>query len=58
MALDTFVLLADQYDSEADAIADFDSVRKLYTDLGIIDTYDAAVVTHAPDGKVKIIKRV
>jgi uncharacterized membrane protein len=58
MALDTFVLIADQYDSETDALADFDAVRKLYTDLGIIDAYDAAVVTHAPDGKVKIIKRV
>jgi uncharacterized membrane protein len=58
MPLDTFVLVADQYDSEADALADYDAVRKLYTDLGIIDTYDAAVVTHAPDGKVKIIKRV
>lgn len=58
MALDTFVLVADQYDSEADAVADFEAVRKLYTDLGIIDTYDAAVLTHTPDGKVKIIKRV
>ncbi|EEF60798.1 hypothetical protein [Pedosphaera parvula] len=58
MALDTFVLLANQYDSEADALADFEAVRKLYTDLGIIDTYDAAVLCHSADGKVNIIKRV
>lgn len=58
MSLDTYVLLANQYDSEADAIADFDAVRKLYTGTGIIDTYDAAVITHAADGKVNIIKRV
>ena len=58
MSLDTFVVLANQYDRQSDAIADFDAVRKLYTDLGIADTYDAAVLTRAPDGKVQIVKRV
>lgn len=58
MALDTFVILANQYSNEADAIADYDAVRKLYTDLGIIDTYDAAVLTRRTDGKVVIVKRV
>jgi uncharacterized membrane protein len=58
MALDTFVVLANQYGAEADAIADFNAVRKLYTDLGVIDTYDAAVLTRKSDGKVKIVKRV
>ena len=58
MALDTFVILAEQYHSEADALADYDAVRKLYTDLGIIDTYDAAVLTRGADGKVTIVKRV
>jgi uncharacterized membrane protein len=58
MALDTFVVLANQYQVEADALADYDAVRKLYTDLGIIDTYDAAVLTRKADGKVKIVKRV
>jgi len=58
MALDTYVVLANQYDSEADALADYDAVRKLYTDLGIIDTYDAAVLTRKADGKVDIVKRV
>jgi uncharacterized membrane protein len=58
MALDTFVMLANQYDSEGEALADYDAVRKLYTELGIIDTYDAAVLTRKADGKVTIVKRV
>jgi uncharacterized membrane protein len=58
MALDTLIVLANQYSTEADALADYDAVRKLYTDLGLFDTYDAAVLTHQADGKVKIVKRV
>jgi uncharacterized membrane protein len=57
MALDTFVVLANQYSTESDALADYDAVGKLYNDLGIIDTYDAAVITRKPDGKVEIVKR-
>lgn len=56
--LDTFLVLANQYDTEADAIADYDAIRKVYTDLGVIDTYDAAVITRKENGKVKIVKRV
>jgi uncharacterized membrane protein len=58
MALDTFMVIANQYDSEADALADYEDVRKLYTEPGLIDTYDAAVLTRKPDGKVDIVKRV
>jgi uncharacterized membrane protein len=57
MALDTFILLACQYDNQEDALADYDAVKLAYTDLGIIDTYDAAVVSKGEDGKVKIVKR-
>jgi uncharacterized membrane protein len=57
MSLDTFVVLANQYNTQSDALADYDAVRKLYTDLGIIDTYDAAVLTREPNGKVEIVKR-
>jgi len=57
MSLDTFVVLANQYNNESDALADYEAVRKLYTDAGIIDTYDAAVITRKPDGKVEIAKR-
>ena len=58
MALDTFVLIASQYAMEEDALEDYDAVRAVYEDLGIIDTYDAAVVTKRSDGKVEIVKRV
>lgn len=58
MPLDTYVVLANQYETEQDALADYEAVRKLYTDLKIMGTYDAAVLTRKPDGKVEIVKRV
>lgn len=58
MAMDTFTLIASQYALEEDALADYDAVREVYVNLDIIDTYDAAVVTRDPDGKVRIVKRV
>ena len=57
MSLDTFVVLANQYNNESDALADYDAVHKLYTETGIIDTYDAAVLTRKPTGRVEIVKR-
>jgi hypothetical protein len=35
MSLDTFAVLANQYNKESDALADYEAVRELYTDLGI-----------------------
>jgi uncharacterized membrane protein len=58
MALATYRVLANEYDAEADAIADYEAVRKLYSDLGVIDSFDAAVLTRMPDGNVTIVKRV
>jgi uncharacterized membrane protein len=58
MTRDRFVVIANQYDSEADALADYDDVHKLYADLGILRTFDAAVLTRKADGKVDIAKRV
>src|SRR6266540_2508735 len=58
MPLDTFTLFASQYATEEDALIDYDAVRSLYVDLDIIDTYDAAVVSKDPDGKVRIVKHV
>jgi len=57
MALDTYVLLAGQYDNEADAIADYDAVHDAYVELDLIDTYDAAVLSKDADGKVTIVKK-
>jgi uncharacterized membrane protein len=57
MALDTFILIASQYAMEEEALADYEAVRSLYEDLGVIDTYDAAVVTKDEHGKVRIVTR-
>jgi uncharacterized membrane protein len=58
MADDKLVVIASQYDSRADALADFEAVRKLYTELGIIHHFDAAVLSRRPDQEVEIVKRV
>lgn len=57
MALDTFVLVAAQYDNQEDALADYDAVKAVYKELDIIDTYDAAVLSKSADGKVTIVKK-
>jgi len=57
MALDTFLLIAAQYDSEEAAVADYDGVKAVYHEHELIDTFDAAVVTKTPEGKVKIVRR-
>jgi uncharacterized membrane protein len=40
-----------------DALADYDAVHALHTEVGLIDAYDAAVVERKTDGKVKIVKK-
>jgi uncharacterized membrane protein len=57
MALDTLVVFAASYDAESDAIADYDAVHDMYHSAGLIDTYDAAVVTQQANGKVTIVKK-
>ena len=58
MANDTLVVIANQYDQEADALADFEDLRKRYDKEEIGDTFDAAVLTRKANGKVEIAKRV
>ncbi|MCC7078342.1 MAG: DUF1269 domain-containing protein [Acidimicrobiia bacterium] len=57
MAVDTFFAFIATYDEVADAKADYDAVKALHTEAGLIDAYDAAVVEHRPDGKVKIVAK-
>jgi len=57
MALDSYVIIINSYDNVDDALADYDAARELYEDWDLGDTYDAAVVTHREDGKVRIVKR-
>src|SRR5215831_11714789 len=57
MAIDTFIVFAGVYDSPADAEADYQVVKDLHTEAGLIDAYDAAVIVRRADGKVKIAKK-
>ena len=57
MPLDTFLLIAAQYDNEEAALADYDAVKAVYHTHELIDTFDAAVVSKGADGKVRIVKR-
>jgi uncharacterized membrane protein len=58
MASDRLVVIANQYDREADAISDFEDLRTLYDKEEIGETFDAAVLTRKANGKVDIVKRV
>jgi len=58
MARDSFVVVANEYESEAGALADYEDVRTKFAEQGILDIFDAVVVTRADDGQVDIVKRV
>jgi uncharacterized membrane protein len=57
MAFDTFISFVGTYDSVDDAHADYDTVKQLHTELGLLDAYDAALIERRDDGKVKIVKK-
>jgi uncharacterized membrane protein len=57
MAIDTLIAYVGVYDSVADAEADYQFVKDLHTEAGLIDAYDAAVVERRADGKTKIVKK-
>ena len=57
MANDALVVIAYQYDREADALADFEDLRTRYGKEEIGETFDAAVLTRKANGKVDIVKR-
>lgn len=57
MAIDTFFAYSGTYSNVEDALADYEAVHVLHTELGLIDAYDAAVVERKDDGKVKIVKK-
>jgi uncharacterized membrane protein len=57
MAIDTFMAFVGVYDDVSAADADYQFVEDLHTKEGLIDAYDAAVIEHRADGKVKITKK-
>ena len=57
MAVDTLMAYVGVYDSVGAAEADYDVVKELHTEAGLIDAYDAAVVERRDDGKTKIVRK-
>ena len=57
MPIDTLFVYAGIYAELKDALADYDAIKDLHTEAGLIDAYDAAVVERKEDGKVKIVKK-
>ena len=57
MAIDTFIAFVGVYASKDDAVDDYEAIKDLHTELGLIDAYDAAVIERRDDGKVKIVKK-
>jgi uncharacterized membrane protein len=57
MAVDTFMAYVGVYPSVAAAEEDYDLVKDLHTEAGLIDAYDAAVIERRDDGKVKITRK-
>ena len=57
MAIDTLMAYVGVYDNVADAEADYQLVKDLHTEAGLIDAYDAAVVERREGGKTKIVKK-
>jgi uncharacterized membrane protein len=57
MPIDTFMAYAGVYADVADAEADYDAIKVLHVDAGLIDAYDAAVIERREGGKVKIVKK-
>jgi len=57
VAIDTFFAYEGIYSNVEDALEDYELVKVLHTELGLIDAYDAAVIEHKENGKVKIVKK-
>jgi uncharacterized membrane protein len=57
MAVDTFMAYVGVYPNEAAAVEDYELVKDLHTQAGLIDAYDAAVIERRGDGKVKITRK-
>jgi uncharacterized membrane protein len=57
VAIDTLMAYVGVYGSAEDAEADYDLVKQLHREAGLIDAYDAAVVERRADGKARITKK-
>lgn len=53
--METFIVFAASYDTLGAAEADYHAVYDFYLTSGLLDTYDAAVITKDDAGKVRIV---
>jgi len=57
MPIDTLIAFVGVYDDVSQAEADYEVVKDLHTEAGLIDAYDAAVIERREGGKTKIVKK-
>jgi uncharacterized membrane protein len=57
MPVDTFIAYVGVYPGVDGAEADYQLVKDLHTEAGLIDAYDAAVIERRDDGKVRIRRK-
>jgi uncharacterized membrane protein len=57
MAIDTYFAFIGVYSDLDRAKADYEAIKDLHTEAGLIDAYDAAIVERTESGKVKIVKK-
>jgi uncharacterized membrane protein len=57
MASETFVVYVGVYADVDSAGADYDLIKDLHREAGLIDAYDAAVIQRREDNKVKIVRK-
>jgi uncharacterized membrane protein len=57
MAIDTLIAFVGVYGRVEDAEADYELVKDLHVEAGLIDGYDAAVIERRDGGKTKIVKK-
>jgi uncharacterized membrane protein len=57
MAIDTFFAYIGVYSDVEEAKADYEAVKDLHAEAALIDAFDAAIVEHREDGKVKIVEK-
>src|ERR1700752_3383634 len=56
MGIHPFMGFAGVYDDVDDAVADYEAIKDLHIEAGLIDAFDAAVIQRT-DGKTKIVKK-
>jgi uncharacterized membrane protein len=57
VAIDTLIAFVGVYGSVEDAEADYQLVKDLHVEAGLIDGYDAAVIERRDGGKTKIVSK-